>query len=150
MWDTFGKGVQSAQGAVVELTWYLEIFYMDVSGWVKLADMYAELNLCMQVFSVCVVLTLGQVHALTAGPHVHAAACGTEPVPAAFCGDSVHGRGCAPCAQDIPLQVHKQWFCPVLRWHLTHDAHFQKKKKKACQKMFSEHAVNKYLVYNIF
>ena len=35
---------------------YLDIFYTDVLGWVKLADMYMELNLCMQVFSVCVVV----------------------------------------------------------------------------------------------
>ena len=97
MWDTFGEGVQSVQRAVAELTWYLDIFYTDVSGWVKLVDMYVELNLCMQAFSVCVVLRLGQVHSLAAGPHTCAAAHSAEPVPAAFHRDSVHGRGHAPC-----------------------------------------------------
>ena len=101
VWDTFGEGTQSAQRAVVELMWYLDIFYMDVSGWVKLADMYVELNLCMQVFSAYAVLMPGQVHSLTTGPRTHAAARGAEPVPAVFHGDSVHGRGHAPCAQDI-------------------------------------------------
>ena len=84
MWDAFGEGAQSVQQAVAELMWYLDIFYMDVSGWVKLVDMYAELNLCMQASSACAVLTPGQVHALAAGPHTCAAAHGTEPVPAAF------------------------------------------------------------------
>ena len=135
VWDVFGEGMQSVQWVVVELTWYIDIFYMDVKGWVKLTDMYAELNLCMQVFSVCVVLMLGQVHTLTAGPHACAAAHGTEPVPAAFHGDSIHGRRCAPCTQDIPLWVHEQWFHPVLCQHLTHivSQHvFPKKKKKKC------------------
>ena len=109
---------------------------MDVSGWVKLVDMYTELNLCMQVFSVCVVLMPGQVHALTAGPCAHAAAHNTEPIPAAFCGDSIYGRGCAPCTQDIPLRVHEQWFHPALHQHLTHDTHFQKKKKKHVRQCF--------------
>ena len=81
-----------------------------------------------QAFSACAVLTPGQVHALAAGPRAGAAALGAEPVPAAFCGDSVHGRGCAPCAQDIPLGVREQWFRPALRQRLTR---ISKKKKKS-------------------
>ena len=136
VWDMFGEGTQSVQWVVAELTWYLDIFYTDVSGWVKLVDMYAELNLCIQASSACAVLTPGQVHALAAGPRAHAAAHGAEPVLAAFRGDSVHGRGCAPCTQDIPLWVREQWFCPALRRRLTHDAHFQKKKKSASDNVF--------------
>ena len=99
-----GKGTESVQPAVTELMWYLDIFYTNVEGWVKLADMYMKLNLCVQAFSVCTVLTPGQVHALATGPHAHAAACSAEPVPhAALHGDGVHGRGRVPCAQDIPL-----------------------------------------------
>ena len=82
------KGAQSAQWAVAELTQYLDIFYTDVKGWVKLADMHVELNLCMQAFSVCTVLMPGQVHALTAGP---AAAHSTGPVPhAVLREDGIH------------------------------------------------------------
>ena len=99
-----GEGTESAQPAVMELMWYLDIFYMDVEGWVELADMYAKLNLCVQTFSVCAVLTPGQVHALAAGPCAHAAARSAEPVPhAVLHGDGVHGGGRAPCTQDIPL-----------------------------------------------
>ena len=42
MWDTFGKGAESVQPAVMELTWYLDIFYMDDEGWVELTDMYVH------------------------------------------------------------------------------------------------------------
>ena len=99
-----GKGAERVQLAVMELTWYLDIFYTDVEGWVELADMYVKLNLCVQAFSVCVVLMPGQVHALAAGPRAHAAAHSTEPVPhAVLHGDGIHGRGHAPCAQDVPL-----------------------------------------------
>ena len=99
-----GEGAESAQPAVTELTWYLDIFYTDVEGWVELVDMYAKLNLCVQAFSVCAVLTPGQVHALAAGSRAHAAARSAEPVPhAALHGDGVHGGGRAPCAQDVPL-----------------------------------------------
>ena len=54
-----GEGVESAQLAVMELTWYLDIFYTDVEGWVELADMYMKLNLCVQAFSACTVVMPG-------------------------------------------------------------------------------------------
>ena len=105
VWEAFGEGAESAQLAATELTWYLDIFYTGVEGWVELEDMYAELNLCVRAFSACAVLTPAQVHALAAGPRAHAAARSAEPVPhAALHGASVHGGGRAPHAQDVPLR----------------------------------------------
>ena len=97
MWDTFGKSAQSAQWVVSELTQYLDIFYMDVEGWVKLTDMYAELNLCVQAFSATCVC------GADAGPHACAAAHGAEPVPAAFV-ETAYTAG------DMPLAL-KTYLC---------------------------------------
>ena len=101
VWDMFGKDAQSMQQVVVELMWYLDIFYTDVSGWVKLADIYAELNLCMQVFSACVVLMLGQVHTLAAGPRTRAALL-LLTVQNLF---QLHFAETAYTAEDMPLAL---------------------------------------------